>query len=242
MKTRLLPLAVFLTISAVAPTASALFDDQEARRQISALRTELNARVERLEASSRGQLELANQNELLRTEIARLNGQIEVLTHEVQSLTQRQRDFYIDLDNRLRKLETAAVTPPAPAIDPAAESRDYEAALALLKESKFKESQAGFEQFIARYPGSSFLPNAHFWAGNAALQAKDVGAAGNYFRTILNNWPNDAIAPDAMLGVANAQQAMGEAKPSQETLKKLVERFPDSSAAKVARQRLGMKP
>lgn len=240
MAKRLLPLAVLLAVSAVAPARAALFDDEEARRQISALRTELNARIERLEASSRGQLELANQNELLRGEIARLNGQIELLLHEVQSLTQRQRDFYVDLDNRLRKLETTATTPPP--VDPAAESRDYEAALALLKESKFKEAQAGFDQFITRYPGSSFLPNAHFWAGNAALQGKDVGAAGNYFRAILNNWPNDPIAPDAMLGIANAQQAMGESKPSQETLKKLVERFPDSAAAKVARQRLGMKP
>lgn len=240
MRARLLPLAVLLAVSAAAPARAALFDDEEARRQISVLRTELNARIERLEASSRGQLELANQNELLRSEIARLNGQIEVLTHEVQSLTQRQRDFYVDLDNRLRKLETA--TTAAPKIDPATESRDYEAALGLLKESKFKEAQAGFDQFIARYPGSTFLPNAHFWAGNAALQAKDVGAAGNYFRTILNNWPSDPIAPDAMLGVANAQQAMGEAKPAQETLKKLVASFPDSAAAKVARQRLGQKP
>lgn len=240
MSKRLLPLAVLLAFSALAPARAALFDDEEARRQISLLRTEVNARIERLEASSRGQLELANQNELLRAEIARLNGQIELLTHEVQTLTQRQRDFYVDLDNRMRQLETAATaTPP---IDPAAESRDYEAALALLKESQFKEAQAGFDQFINRYPGSNFLPNAHFWAGNAALQAKDVGAAASYFRTILNKWPSDPIAPDAVLGVANAQQAMGEAKAAQDTLKKLVEQFPDSAAAKVARQRLGLKP
>jgi tol-pal system protein YbgF len=241
---RLLPLAVLISLSSVAPAQAALFDDAEARRQIINLRTEMNTRIERLEASGRGQLELSNQNEQLRAEVSKLHGQLEVLLHEIEQLKQRQRDFYVDLDNRMRKLETAAVTstPAAPATDPAAESRDYEAALNLLRESRHKEALGGFEQFIKQYPRSSMLPSAHFWAGNAALQAKEVAAASNYFKTVLTNWPNDPVAADAMLGVANSQQAMGEAKAAQDTLRKLVERFPDSSAAKAARQRLGLKP
>ncbi|BAL26580.1 tol-pal system protein YbgF [Azoarcus sp. KH32C] len=245
---RLLPLAVLLSVSYVAP-AHALFDDDEARRQIVNLRTETNTRLDRMEAnSSRGQLELASQNEQLRTEVSKLQGQLEVLLHDIESLKQRQRDFYVDLDNRVRKLETAAATAATaaaaatPAVDPAAESREYESSLNLLKEGKYKEAQASFDHFIKAYPRSSYLPNANFWAGNAALQAKDVATANNYFKTILNTWPNDPMAPDAMLGLANCQQALGEAKPAQETLKKLVQSYPDSSAAKAARQRLGMKP
>jgi len=241
---RLLPLAVLISLSSVAPAQAALFDDEEARRQIINLRTEMNTRIERLEASGRGQLELSNQNEQLRAEVSKLHGQLEVLLHEIEQLKQRQRDFYVDLDNRMRKLETAAVSsaPAVPPADPAAESRDYEAALNLLRESRHQEALGGFEQFIKQYPRSSMLPSAHFWAGNAALQAKEVAAASNHFKTVLTNWPNDPVAADAMLGVANSQQAMGEAKPAQETLRKLVERFPDSSAAKAARQRLGLKP
>jgi tol-pal system protein YbgF len=237
---RLLPLAAFVTLSLAGPAHAGLFDDPEARRQIGEIRQELQGLRERLEASSRGQLELASQNETFKNEVAKLRGQLEVLLYEVESLKQRQRDFYVDLDNRLRQLETnrAATTPPA---DPAAESGDYEAALGLLKEGKYKEALTGFEQFIARYPSSSFLPGAHFWAGNAALQAKEVASATNYFNAVLTNWPEDPVAPDAMLGVANSQQAMGDAKSSQDTLKKVVERYPTSSAAQVARQRLGVR-
>lgn len=238
---RLLPLAALVSLSYFAPAHAALFDDEEARRAITNLRTELTPRIERLEAnSSRGQLELANQNELLRNEVSKLQGQLEVLLHEIESLKQRQRDFYVDLDNRVRKLEStpAAAAPEAPPADPAAESREYEGALNLLKESKFKEAQAAFDHFIKQYPRSGMLPSAHFWAGNAALQAKEVAAANGYFKAVLTNWPNDPVVPDAMLGLANSQQAMGDAKASQDTLKKLVERFPDSSAAKAAKQRL----
>lgn len=240
---RLLPLAVIAALSHVAPSHAALFDDDEARRAITDMRKELTPRIERLEESSRGQLELSNQNELLRTEVSKLQGQLEVLLHEIESLKQRQRDFYVDLDNRVRKLETtpAAAAPEAQAPDPAAESRDYEAALNLLKEGKYKDAQTAFDQFIKRYPRSAVLPGANFWAGNAALQAKDVAVANNYFKTVLTNWPNDPTAPDAMLGTANCQQALGDAKASHETLKKLVERFPESSAGKAARQRLAAR-
>jgi hypothetical protein len=122
-----------LLLVAVLPAQAALFDDEEARKRIEALRTEVNARMDKLEAASRGQIELANQIEALKQEVAKLRGQIEVLTNEIESTQKRQKDFYVDLDNRLRKLEAPpAETKPAeakPASDPAAETRDYEAAL-----------------------------------------------------------------------------------------------------------------
>jgi tol-pal system protein YbgF len=245
---RLLPLAMLFALSSVGPAQAGLFSDDDARRAIVDLRTESNSRLERLEASSRAQLELANQNELLKGELSKLQGQLEVLLHEVESLKQRQRDFYVDLDSRMRQIESSRVAaaaapaaPPSPPVDPGTESAAYEAALNLLKDAKYKDALAGFEQFIKQHPRSTLLPGAHFWAGNAALQAKEVATASNYFNTVLTNWPRDPVAPDAMLGLANSQQALGDTKSSQETLKKIVERFPDSSAAQAARQRLAAK-
>ncbi|ATE61321.1 tol-pal system protein YbgF [Thauera sinica] len=248
---RLLPLAALLAVSSAGPAQAGLFDDTEARRQITEMRQELEGRID---TTSRGQLELANQNEQLRAEVARLRGQLEVLMNEVENLGARQRDFYVDLDSRLRKIESAAAAASAPAAatapgtapaaapaDPGAESADYEAALNLLKQGKNKEALGAFENLLARYPSGSFAPGAHFWAGNSALQAKDVASATKHFNSVLNKWPGDPNAPDAMLGLANSQQAMGDAKTSQRTLQQLVDRYPQSNAAKIAKQRLGTR-
>jgi tol-pal system protein YbgF len=247
--TRLLPLAAIVLLSSAGPAQAGLFDDAEARNQIIELRKEFDGR---LENTSRGQLELANQNEQLRAEVARLNGQIEVLLNEVEMLKARQRDFYVDLDERLRRLEPAAAaaageaapsaTPsstPSTAADPAAEAADYEAALGLLKSGKHREAQTAFEAFAAKYPASNSAPGAYFWAGNAALQTRDVAAATRNFNTVLARWPKNTVAPDAMLGLANSQQASGDATTSKRTLQSLVERYPQSNAAQIAKQRLG---
>jgi tol-pal system protein YbgF len=252
---RLLPLAAFVLLSSAGPAQAGLFDDAEARNQITELRKEFEGR---LENTSRGQLELANQNEQLRAEVARLNGQIEILLNEVEMLKARQRDFYVDLDDRLRRLEPAPAaatgeaapsatpapsstpsTPSPAAADPAAEAADYEAALGLLKAGKHREAQTAFEAFAARFPGSNSTPGAYFWAGNAALQARDVAAATRNFNTVLARWPKNTVAPDAMLGLANSQQASGDATTSKRTLQSLVERYPQSNAAQIAKQRLG---
>lgn len=248
---RLLPLAALLALAPAAPAHAQLFGgDTEARNQIIRLRQDVQGQIE---TTSRGQLELAMQNEQLRAEVARLRGQIELLSNEVETLKQRQKDFYVDLDARLRRFESAATaapaaaeaapaaTAPAPASAVASESADYEGALALLKNGKHKDAQAAFERFVTRYPAGNFTAGAHFWAGNAALQARDVASATRHFKTVIDKWPKDNVAPDAMLGLANSQQAMNDAAGAKRTLQSLVERYPQSNAAQVARQRLNTR-
>lgn len=237
---RLLPLISVCLLCTTGPAQAGLFGDDEARRQINEMRQDLEGRID---ASGRAQIELANQNEALRTEIARLRGQIEVLTNEVESIKQRQRDFYLDLDTRLQRLEGTGV-PSGPAgakADPATESRDYEAALNLLKEGKQREALAALQTFVVQHPSGTYTPGAHFWAGNAALQLKDAGAAVGHFQAVLAQWPDDALAPDAMMGLANSQQIMGDSKTAQRTLQSLVERYPSSNAAQQAKQRLNKR-
>ncbi len=239
-------LAALLLVLAL-PAQGALFDDEEARKRIEGLRSELHARMDKLEAASRGQIELANQIESLKAEVARLRGQLEVLTNEIETTQKRQKDFYVDLDNRLRKLESQAVAEAMtaaeakPANDPAAETRDYEAALNLFKAGKHKDALNAFLNFIKAYPASPFLPSAHYWAGSAHYQLGEYKKAVELFAKLAAAWPDDAKAPDALLGQANCQQESGDAKGAKKTLEILVAKYPASAAAAVAKQRLAKR-
>lgn len=243
-------LLVCLALALPAPSWAGMFDDEEARRQIKDLRAELTQTVEalrqRVDALAKNQLDFANQIETMRTDVARLTGQIEVLTNSLESAHKRQQDFYVDLDNRLRKLETTGTAAAAPAdaaaqqkpADPQAEMHDYEAALSLFRGSKYKEAQAAFESFIATYPKAALLPNATYWLGSSLYQQKQFDKAAEVYGKVPATWPNDPKAPDALLARANAQVEAKDVKGAIQTLELLNQKYPSSSAAENGRSRI----
>jgi tol-pal system protein YbgF len=232
----LISLALLLPL----PSQAGLFDDDEARKQVRELRTEVDALRQRLDTLARNQLDFSNQIESLRADVARLRGQVEVQTNSIEAAQKRQQDFYVDLDARLRKLESnaAGVAEPAAKVDPQAEMRDYETALGLFRAAKFKEAQAAFEGFIAIYPKSTLLPNATFWLASAQYQQKQYSQAIEIYGKVPLNWPNDVKAPDALLGRANAQIELRDEKAAAQTLQTLIDKYPTSPVAETARARL----
>ncbi len=240
------------------PAHAGLFDDDEARTRIENLRRDITEQGKRLDAAAsasanatRSQLELANQIEQLKADVARLRGQSEVLAYELEATQKRQKDFYIDLDNRLRKFEAAAAaaeSKPAPGdaaagapVDPAAEMRDYEAALTLFKGARYKEALAAFQGFIKSHGSSAMLPSAHYWAASAHYQLHEFPKAAELFAKVPAAWPADAKAPDALLGQANSYRDAGDIKSARKVLEQLVEKYPTSNAAQAVRSRLPKK-
>ena len=247
---RFLPL---LLVAAVLPARAGLFDDDEARARIERMRAELRAETvalsQRVDQAAKNQLDFANQAEALKGDVARLRGQMEVLLNDVDAVQKRQRDFYVDLDGRLRKLEAAAVAaakpPEPPKPDPMQETRDYEAALGSFKAAKYGDANAAFLAFIKNYPSSGLLPNAWYWAGSSHFQMKEYAKAAEAFAKVAATWPNDAKAPDALLAQGNAIAIVGDGKGRKAVLETLVAKYPQSTAAKMASRtlspaRLGM--
>jgi tol-pal system protein YbgF len=236
-------LAVLLSAVLPLPAQAGLFDDDEARNRIEQLRVEVTDLNKRADTVNRNQIDFANQVETIKTDIAKLRGQIEVLTYELEAAQKRQKDFYVDLDNRLRKIEQppADTKAEAPKADPALETRDYEAALAGLKGSKFKEAGASFLAFIKTYPNSSLAASAHYWGGYAHAQAKDHAVAAELFGKFAATWPNDERAPGALESRVTSLETGRDLKAAKASLEQLAERYPNSEAGKRAKLRLKKK-
>lgn len=98
-------LAVLLAATA-SPVAAQSSADLERRLTI----------VERkLDNAALGQL--YNQLQRLQQEVQQLRGEVDLLNRRMQAMEDRQRDIYVDLDSRLRKLETTAPPAAAPGAD-----------------------------------------------------------------------------------------------------------------------------
>ena len=242
----LLAAAVLAAVS-LAPVAAhaGLFDDDEARRaildartRIEALQRDIGARLD-AKADKNSLLDLANQNEQLRLDVAKLRGQVEVLTNELANAQQRQKDFYVDLDNRLRKLEPQKVTVDGREANiDQTEQRTYDAALELFKGGDYRGASAAFNEFLRRYPQSGYAASAQYWLGNAYYAQRDYRNAIAAQQQVVKAHPDSTKAPDALLNIATCYVELKDKVNARRALDTVIAQYPDSAAARTAKERL----
>jgi tol-pal system protein YbgF len=253
------PFAILLTACAYllpGMAGAGMFDDDEARARIEALRKQVESgqRVaderfgridDRLKAIESGMpdrralVDLAGQIELLRGELSKIRGQSEVLANQIETSDRRQKDLYVDIDTRLRKLEQGqeqATPKPAP-ID-VSETRVYEAALNQFKMGSYSLAISAFQGFLVTYPTSQLASSAQYWVGNAYYALRDFKNAIITQQKLIAVWPDSQKAPDAMLNIASSQEALGDRRGALKTLDELTRKFPGSPAAESAKQRM----
>lgn len=233
-------LVAAFTLAPLAAQAQ-LFADDEARRAILQLRERVNNMQNEINAKmdKTGTLDLHNQNEALRQEIARLRGQIEVLTNELANTQKRQKDFYVDLDARLRKLEPQKVVVDGREITvEQAEQRAYDAALTHFREGEYRNAAASLYDFTRRYPQSGLVPSAQYWLGNTYYAMRDYQNAIAAHQVVLDRFPTDSRAPEALLNIASCHLELKNRDAARTALETLLSRYPDSPAAATARERL----
>ena len=113
-------------------------------------------------------VELTMQSEELHRQTAALQGRVESLEHDSEGTASRQRDLYVDLDERIRTLEeslTGAATtanvmdggtllPGQLPVPGGSDQDNYRAAFELLKEQRYEPAAMAFNQFLVSFPDS----------------------------------------------------------------------------------------
>jgi len=261
IRMRHVPLLLAVLTLSVAPARAALFGDDEARKAILELRDTLaesnRQQAERFEAMTRRIEQLENRVEALQhglsesatgsestsMEIAKLRGATEQLANDVSNAQRREKDFYADLDARMRKLEPMAVM-----IDGHSaqvdrdEQQSYDTAMAQFRASDFRSAINGLNAFVARYPQSVYAPMAQFWLGSSYYAVKDFAAAIAAQQALIEHFPDSPRIAEALLNIAASQVELNDRKSARATLARITNDFPESEAAKLARERLAAMP
>jgi tol-pal system protein YbgF len=252
-----LHLWLFAGMCIVTAQASAgLFSDDEARTQIE----QLEMRIEQLEKTNIKQeeankqqtgsmLDLLTQIESLSQELRKLRGQNEELEHNLQDAKNRQKDFYVDLDARMRRFEAAEAGAQAESTPKttdksvveetaAVESSAYEVVYAYYKAANYQKVLESAKEFLKKFPESSRAPNVHYLMGDAYFSLDDFKKSIASYQVIVSKYETSANVSDAWLNIAACQQQLKDLAAARKTLKLVIAKYPDSKAAKKAKQRL----
>lgn len=199
----------------------------------------------------------------LQQQIQQMHGQLEVQAHQIEALQKQQQDYYKDLDSRISSGQasktTAKATPatdtttttstasttnnvahPAGGLSSMDEQASYAAAYDLLRNKQFDDAIVKMKSFVQNYPNSENIVNAHYWLGELYLAKQQPKLAIDEFNIVLNKYPGSLKTDAAMMKLGYAYADVGNYAKAKELLTKVTQRFPNTTAAKLAANRLAM--
>jgi tol-pal system protein YbgF len=221
------------------PAHAGIFDDDQARQAILDLRAKTDNLTSQLAAAQRTLLDQQGRIDQLNQQIATVRGQNEDLTNQVTTLQKQQKDYYTDLDTRLKKFEpqTQTVDGVQGSVQPG-ETEAFNAASQQFRSGDYKGAAASFRDFIAKYPQSPYQPTAQYWLGNALYALRDYKGSTAVWQGIVKNYPQHPRAPEALLAIANNQLEQGQKAAARKTLQQIVSQYSGSDVAQSAQQKL----
>ena len=222
-----------------APAHAGLFDDDQARQAILDLRSKTDNLTTQLAAAQRTILDQSNRLDQLNQQVATLRGQNEDLTNQVSTLQKQQKDYYTDLDTRLKKFEPQQQTVDGVqgTVQPG-ETEAFNAASQQFRNGDFKNAAASFRDFIQKYPQSPYQPTAQYWLGNALYALRDYKGSTATWQGVVKNYPQHPRAPEALLAIANNQLEQGQKAAARKTLQQIVDQYGSSDVAQTAQNKL----
>ena len=207
-------------------------------------------RVERL-VENEGLMNLFSQLESLQRDVQSLRNDVETMQHQLEQSNSRQKDLYLDVDQRLQRIEQATVSrtdlsvleggslnPGQLPVPGGTDRANYQAAFELLKQGRYDQAAIALQQFMVAFPSSELSDNAQYWLAETFYVSQEYKKALPAFQLVLERYPESRKVPDALLKIGYCNDELERNADAQKALTEVVDRFPETTAARLASQRL----
>jgi tol-pal system protein YbgF len=193
----------------------------------------LEKRVERVERIIQGQglMNLISRVDQLQTEVQRLNGENETLRHELEQMKKRQREMYIDLDDRIQQAQVAVPAPEAPV--------NAEPDVPVISDNEVQSTTPVMSDTTPTLPASSAVPSSSptvVETGEAAYQAAlQTLRSGQYEEAITalkgfpEQYPGSPYLPNAYYWQGEAKYVLREFSDAAALFQIVLDQFPESN-------------
>jgi len=118
------------------------------------------------------------------------------------------------------------------------EQQMYQTALDLLPDKKYDASAEKLHKYITTYPKGAYVANAHYWLGEISFLKKNLSQAEVEFHTVVSKYPTAKKMPDALLKIALIHDIQGKHDQAKEELQRIIDHYPNTAAAQLAKQQL----
>ena len=114
----------------------------------------------------------------------------------------------------------------------------YKDAYGTLQKGDGEGARKKFEAFLKQYPNTELSDNAQFWIGETYYLKKDYEKAILEYEKAITKYPEGDKVPAALYKQALAFLELGDKTNARNLLKKVIERYPSSDQAQIAKKKL----
>ena len=114
----------------------------------------------------------------------------------------------------------------------------YKDAYETYQRGDYEGARRKFEAFLKQYPNTELSDNAQFWIGETYYAKKDYEKAILEYEKAIAKYPEGDKIPAALLKQALAFLELGDKTNGRNLLKRVIERYPQSEQADMAKKRL----
>lgn len=114
----------------------------------------------------------------------------------------------------------------------------YRSAFETLKAGRYEQAAQAFRTFLEQHGDSGYADNARYWLGESYYVVRSFDEAMGHFQQLLDEFPDSPKRPDALLKIGFIHYENGDLEQSRQTLERVREQHPDSTAASLAQERL----
>jgi tol-pal system protein YbgF len=240
---------------AAGPAHAANKDIERLALQIATLQGQV-AEIQRASEETRAELRrltelVAEQNALLKKSAGDRRQQDEALAANVRDLGDRVAEIAEALDALraqfpapLASAADGAGASPAGGADAGASTpvpapRElYSQAYADYARGNYDLAIQGFTEYIENYPDTDFTDNAQYWIGECLYSKKMYEEAIEAWNTLFRDHPSSDKLPDGRVKKGMALERLGRKSQALVEYRYVVDRYPNSQAARIARERL----
>jgi len=115
---------------------------------------------------------------------------------------------------------------------------EYQKAFDLIKSGEYFAAEETLSIFIGLYSDTEFIDDAIYWLGESFYSQKKYNKALKEFEKITKHHPNSEKLLEAILKTGFTQFELGDIEKSIKTLNQLIKSYPDSSASRLAKDKL----
>jgi tol-pal system protein YbgF len=160
---------------------------------------------------------------------------------EIYELKLKLLDFekkLVALENLIQKAENEKVIEKFDDLSTEEIRSEYQKAFDLIKSGEYFAAEETLSIFIGLYSDTEFIDDAIYWLGESFYSQKKYNKALKEFEKITKHHPNSEKLVEAILKTGFTQFELGDIEKSIKTLNQLIKSYPDSSASRLAKDKL----